>query len=660
MRVTPGPARLPALRGILLGAFAVVALPSLSAVGILPSSGSSPRSGAVVSGGTSSVSCPLGLRASAELDPAGGRPFTVCAGYVTSFDGTPLSTDVTIPDGAKGPLPLVVMLNGWGSNKSNFEATRLGGNGSQYTYHWNNAWFASQGFAVLNYTARGFWHSCGKVPISGAPSEGGITASEPVYLSEAGCAGRESWTHLADRKWEIRDTETLVGKLVDAGIANPDKVVVTGDSYGGGQSWTLAMAEDKVMRRNGTLVSWKSPDGTPIRLAAAVPLFGWTDLLQALVDNGNASIVQYGGRVASPPAGSHSNPYGVEKASYVSGLFALGEATAQYAPPGVDPGSDLTSWYAAVSAGEPYGANPVVGEAVSAIDSYRSAWYMPVPPPKLQVPIFSVQGLTDPLFPAVQSLQMEQRLRARYPNYPVWTVLADVGHSYADNPPAVWHRILDQANTWLEQVLRGQQPKQPKIEVATVACASGQETTWYAADHLREIPNAVLAFTGSGLRVTTSVAADPVANVETDPIATSGCRTLPSEEVAGPGIASYTFSPPEALASHGVTLMGAPVVKSKVRLLGKNAEIAVSLWQVSPSAGTETLVTRCVKRLVGRPGEVLSLDFELWPTAWYVAPGEEVQLQLTQSDAPTWRPDNLPSGLVFTHLRLLVPAISAK
>lgn len=635
------------------------------AVAVLPwSAGTSPTAvtvvpaSALVSGAVDgSAPCPLGLRPSEHLDPAGGRPSTVCSGFVTSFDGTPLSTDVTIPDGAPGPRPLIVMLNGWGSNKSNFEATGLDGNGSPYTYHWNNAWFASQGFAVLNYTARGFWHSCGKVPVSGAPSAGGITASDPVYLTEAGCSGRESWTHLADRKWEVRDTQTLVGKLVDAGVADPDEVVVTGDSYGGGQSWLLAMSQDQVMHRNGSLTPWTSPDGTPIRLAAAIPLFGWTDLLQALIDNGGASITQYGGALDSPPASSHSQPVGVEKLSYVSGLFALGEATAQYAPPGVDPGSNLTSWYAAVSAGEPYGVDPTVAEAVSSIDRYRSAWTMPIPKPNRQVPIFTVQGLTDPLFPSIQSLQMEQRLRAAYPDYPVWTVLADVGHSYADNPPAVWQRILDQANTWLASVLGGKRPAQPRMEVATVACVAGQQTTWYTASHLRDIPSNVLVLGGKDGAITTSAGSDPVADIETDPIATSGCRTLSTDEAVGPGVAAMTFSLPKDVATSGVTLMGAPVVRGTALLLGTNAEVAASLWEVDPATGQQTLITRSVERLVGHPGQEMPLAFELWPTAWYVAPGDALQLQLTQSDAPTWRPDNLPSALLMSHLQVRIPAV---
>src|SRR5579875_3764686 len=193
--------------------------------------------------------CPLGLAPSATESPAGGAPFEICSGRVRSFDGTPLDLDLSLPaaSAAPGPRPLVVMLNGWGASKTDFESATLAGNG-QNTWHWNNAWFASRGYAVLNYTSRGFHRSCGQDPSTGY-----------TYLLDPACKGRASWTHLADRRWEVHDTQYLVGLLVDAGVARPDQVVVTGDSYGGGQSWLLALSQDQVMMPSGRLVPWRSP-----------------------------------------------------------------------------------------------------------------------------------------------------------------------------------------------------------------------------------------------------------------------------------------------------------------------------------------------------------------------------------------------------------------
>ncbi len=55
------------------------------------------------------------------------------------------------------------MLHGYGGEKADFEAADPEGDGST-TFHYNNDYFARQGYAVLNYTARGFGHSCGGGP----------------------------------------------------------------------------------------------------------------------------------------------------------------------------------------------------------------------------------------------------------------------------------------------------------------------------------------------------------------------------------------------------------------------------------------------------------------------------------------------------------------
>ena len=83
-------------------------------------------------------------------------------------------------------------------------------------------------------------------------------------------------------------------------------VMLRSYSYGGWQSWLLALSQNQIMMPNGQLVPWRSPAGVPIRLAAAVPQFTWTDLAQALVDNGRASDGYFG----APPNGPYQSPYG--------------------------------------------------------------------------------------------------------------------------------------------------------------------------------------------------------------------------------------------------------------------------------------------------------------------------------------------------------------
>ena len=583
-----------------------------------------------------SVACPSGLTAAAHVVPSnGGVPFTVCSGLVPSFDGTPLDTDVSIPDSATGALPLMVMLHGWGNDKTEWESTALAGNGTD-SYQWNNAWFTAHGWAVLTYTARGFHESCGR--------ENGVS----VYLTESGCAGRSSWTHLADRRWEVHDTQYLAGLLVDGGVARPSAIAVTGDSYGGGQSWMLALSQNQVMNTDGSLSAWTSPGGTALHLSAAVPLFTWTDLLQALVDNGRGSD---GIGLA---AGDHTSPLGVEKESYVDGLFALGEQTAQFAPPQVDPTADLNSWYAGISAGEPYGADPEVATAVQQITQYKSPLYMPVPTSNV-VPVFNAQGITDPLFPGVQSAQMVNRLRASWAGYPVWVMYGDLGHAYAGNPPALWQHVSGAANTWLATVMAGGSPTLAKTTLATVDCVSGQSLSYLSGERLEDVETGALSFSGSGLQATTSAAvpgpeaeaADPIVNGGA-PGTSGGCRTISTQ--TDPGVASWTFTPAAA-----TTLAGSPRVSVSATLAGADAVVATRLWDVDPVGGTQTLVTRNVQRIQALAAQTLSLHYELWPTAWQVSPGHQLKLEITQVDAPTWRPDNLASAIVFGGPSLVLP-----
>jgi len=586
--------------------------------------------------------CPLGMTGTAYAAPPGGAAYAVCTGLVPSFDGTPLDADLTLPATAQGPLPLIVMLHGWGLSKTDFESATLDGNGTN-TWHWNNAWFAAQGDAVLNYTARGFHRSCGQDPSTGYS-----------YATDPACQGKASWTHLADRRWEIHDTQYLTGLLVDAGIADPWKVVVTGDSYGAGQSWLLALSQGKVMLPDGTLQQWRSPAGVRIRLAAAVPQFGWTDLAQALVDNGRASD-GYGG---APQPGPHETPYGVEKQSYTAALFADGAATAQYAGAS-DPTADLPGWFAAISAGEPTAqSDPLVAQALSQLQTYRSPYYLPVPPPSAQVPVFAMQGVTDPLFPAIQLLQMVNKLTAAYPGYPVWTALGDLGHAYAANPPALWTSVNDEANAFLSAVLVGQQPQLPRFTVTTTGCLPGQQVASYTAASFPALATGQLRLTSSAAATVTNVPS-PVPGPEavgTDPVAggalpgtAGGCRIM--NTTTDSGVAAWTWSPQAS-----VTLAGSPVVRVSVALTGTDAELAARLWDVDPATGQQALITRGVYRLTApATGQATRLAFELWPAAWSLGAGHQLKLELTTDDSPTWRPDNLPGSMTLTRVSLTLP-----
>src|SRR3712207_5381125 len=98
---------------------------------------------------------------------------------------------------------------------------------------------------------------------------------------------------------------------------------------------------------DGSFVPWRSPNGTPLNLAAAWPRWPWSDLVSSL--NPNGRFLDF----APTDPNETSHPLGIFKQSYTTGLNAAGNAAGFYSPPGADPQADLTTWFAESNRGEP-------------------------------------------------------------------------------------------------------------------------------------------------------------------------------------------------------------------------------------------------------------------------------------------------------------------
>ena len=258
---------------------------------------------------------------------------------VPTFDGVPLDVNVTLPPGASKNLPLVVQLHGWGGSKSGVGASK----------DW-----AAAGYAVLNYTARGFGASCGS------------QASRDAHPK--GCA--KGWIHLADARYEGRDSQYLAGLLADQGIVHPRRIGVTGGSYGGGQSLSLATLRNRIRRPNGKYAPWRSPKGLKMEIAAAAPSIPWSDLVYSLTPNG--ATLDY--RVTGPK--DDLSPGGIMKESYNDLLYGAGLALGFYSPVGVDPSADITGWITEIKKGEPYDSSPRARAIAREIAHNHSAYYL--------------------------------------------------------------------------------------------------------------------------------------------------------------------------------------------------------------------------------------------------------------------------------------------
>lgn len=561
----------------------------------------------------------LGLTCSKVTTPDGVK-YARCSGEIKTFDGIGLESDLSIPLGATHPRPTLFMLHGWSGDKGDWEADGKAGHNTD-TWHWNNVWFVSRGWVVLNYTARGFQDSCGSRD------------------RDANCA--RGYTHLGSRGWETRDSKTLFGKLVDAGIANPRKLASTGGSYGGGQSWLLA-----------TSLPWKSPKGRTLRLRAAVAKYPWTDLLDSLVVSGRATSGRNQHR-------SHFKPFGVPKESYIDGLYAAGRALAdgRYDDNPNHPATNIDMQYADLHKGDPY--DPTDPRLKAEIRSFypRSPYYRKeyfralrahaVPP----VPVMSISGYTDPLFPPVQTLQMFRKLRAVAPGYPMTMVFGDIGHSNAGNPAAQWHPINRLANRFLDAWVLGKRAGRPRAQSYSfrTRCAGALPKLqrpirgrWNALARGEAV--------ASSAATKTTVSHDPNSDgSDTDPIANTGCLTE-SAGTMDPGGAYWTFD------AKGVTMLGLPRVRFHYALTGPDAAIAFKLWDVAPD-GSKVLVTRGGYRLNTSQGDPATgiLRTQLFGNHWTFAKGHEMQLQITQNDSPFLRPDNEPSSLEISNLRVTLP-----
>lgn len=561
----------------------------------------------------------LGLSCS-QVTTSDDVSYMKCSGEIPSFDGLGLDTDLSIPIGVTKARQTLVMLHGWGQDKTVWETGTAAGDGAG-TWHWNNVWFVSKGWVVVNYTARGFQQSCGMTD------------------QDANCTPN-GYTHLADKRFETRDSQLLLGKLVDAGIADPKELASTGGSYGGGQTWLLS-----------TALPWKSPKGAKLQLAAGVAMYPWTDLFDSLTPNGRATP-------AVDQSAPHNVPFGIAKESYIDGLYAVGraEANGRYDENPADVGTNLDEQLQREQQGEPYpSTDPELRQIVDSY-TYRSAYDATDYFAALQagtvrpVPVLSIQGWTDPLFPAVQTLQMFRKLKAADPSYPIQMVFGDIGHSNAQNPSWQWQPINTLAYGFLEAHVLGEKSAAPPSQAYSfqTECGGTAQPAPIAGqwDSLATSSAALTATTAA----TTSSADPNVADGEaSDPIANSGCLSE-SASTTDPGAAYYSFP------STGEHLLGLPTVELPYTLTGQDATVAFKLWDERPD-GSKTLVTRGDYRLSTADGDPASgvLKTYLYGNDWVFPAGDEIVLQVTQDDAPYLRPDNEPSTIQWRGVTLDLP-----
>jgi predicted acyl esterase len=528
----------------------------------------------------------------------------LCTGVVESFDGTPLSTTLTLPANVrKGQrLPLIVFLHGFLSNKGEYIADTEEAPDNYKTVEFNNLWFAARGYAVLNYDARGHGDSGGQIA-------------------------------LASKDFEVRDSQHLTGLLVDDGTAKRKKVAAVGGSYGGGQTWLLATVRGKGAPQYG---SWRSPKGKVVRLAAAVPQFTWSDLLFSLVPNG---------------LNAKTTPLGVAKITLLNGFVAL---------IGTKMTDELAGWLARVNQGEPYDGDPVVEEAKKALTEDRSPYYQDgffralrrSPKRQRSIPILAAQGWTDPIFAPIEAVRMYKRLRSARRGYPIQMYFGDFEHltSQIKIPDMRYYHRL--ATRMLARYLLGKKRRLSfDVRSAPTRCdpeAFGpvvRKKNWGAL-HPDE-----MAFELTGPKMTGSPVVDPRGGTTTDHVVIGlrqrGCVTTDLPET--PGVATWRIP-----VERDFTLLGMPRLELAFEATGSDIQLNSRLWDVAPG-GVQTLVTRGAFRVVEPGAGEQRATYDLYGNHWRLEQGHELLLEVTGDDSTFFRRDNFPSVTTVNSAKLILP-----
>lgn len=554
-----------------------------------------------------------------SVEPDGVR---FCGGAQTTvptFDGVPIDVNVALPaepaTGLDGDFPLIGIYHGWGGSEVGLGAMRR---------------FADRGYAVFSMSDRGWGHSCG--------------GTSPTRLTLPCLTG--GYNRLMDTRYEVRDAQEFMGRLVDEGLADPQRLGATGGSYGGGMSMALAALRDRKMLPNGTLVPWTSPSGTPMRIAAAAPEIPWTDLAYSLTPNGRT--LDY---VADAPY--TLGPIGILKQSYVAGLYGLGLATSNYAPPGVDPDADLTAWYALLNAGEPYDQSPMAADIVDEVTTHHSSYYIdPSTPP---APLLISNGWTDDLFPPGEAIRFYNRTRSLNADADISLMFLDYGHARGQNKGADTALLRTKQNAWFDHYLKDEGPAPEQgVTTLTQTCPSSASSAGpYEAPTWGEIAPGEVRHSDAAPKAIAPAAGDPTIARAFDPIAGAGaCASTSAADQLG--TATYRVAPAPA---GGYTLMGSPTVIADIASPGPTSQVAARLLDVAPG-GTQTLVARGLYRPESGASATRRV-FQLNANGWKFEPGHVAKLELLPNDAPYGRTSNGQGPVTVSNLELRLPVLEA-
>jgi hypothetical protein len=511
---------------------------------------------------------------------------------------------------------------------------------------------------VINYTARGFIHGPG---------------------------GSTGETQLDSRRFEINDFQHLAGQVADDPFfnVNPQKVVATGGSYGGGFAW-MALTDPK----------WTSPGGKDMRLAAVAPRYGWTDIVYSLIPNGHHS--QQPADLPAFDGSDTSTPFGIPKQSINSILYGTGQFGATFP-------STIDESFLCLFAPEPFETAPQCQNPIETIlpefirdrsAYYQNHWFARIASdPSYRVPVFNAATFTDPLFTPIENLRMSNRIQALVPGYPIQQYFGDYQH-FVQNKAKEWgdlcgadHHVCTLAdypggdvdatpqglyrtgvttrlNDFIDHFARpAANPAQdePAYDVtaalqicpqnASAEFPANEPGATFTAGSFFDLAPHRLRIDIAGTQSTVNDASPNPHAQQADPLTNlfqNGSRCPFTTEPAGPGVAVYDSEP---LADRATMIGATKVTVDYTASTARAVQLNARLYDVFPD-GTQVMVDRGPYRVVSATGPA---TFELHGNAWRFEPGHRLRLELSQDDSPFLKTSEVPSTITVNGVKLRIP-----
>jgi hypothetical protein len=405
----------------------------------------------------------------------------------------------------------------------------------------------------------------------------------------------------------------------------------------------LTTLRNRVVDPDGIVHPWTSPAGKPMQIAAAAPIWAWTDLAYSLLPNGRTLDYAVNNAYRGPLGGA---PYGVSKLSFVAGLYALGAALSVYAPPGNDP--DLDTWNALIDAGEPY-LDATAGPIANAVINYRSGYYW-LDPAVEPAPTLFNSGWVDDIFPVTEPVRWIQRAKHLHPNLVADLVASDYGHARASGADEAYAKTTVRA--WFDHYLKGVGPLPgPAVRARTQSCGE-PAASYEAGSWLGLAPGEVRLQSATGGTVLSTAGPSPASAQSFDPIA-GGDACARAADQAVPGTVVFDLPAPGA---DGYTVLGSPTVIADLTVTGDAASSMIAARLVDVDANGDELL---VARGVYRPDAAGHQVFQLNPIGLHIPADHHLQLELLGQEAPTRRISNVPFSIDVANLDLRIPVTEA-